>query len=185
MMRDAGGPDETKSLVDWVLERHPETPKTRAKQWIQSGRVSVHSVVIRKPHHLLTDPGDALELLHRHAMNLECGTPWQIHSRVALVYLDWSFAIVNKGPGLISVPAPNCELSALSILADFLAGRLKAQDRGVAGKTVPPVYRRAAAPPGAPARHKTRGGLVHGCQYGAAGEYLPPTQKAHDKTGDS
>jgi 23S rRNA pseudouridine1911/1915/1917 synthase len=40
------------------------------------------------------------------------------------------------------VPAPNCELSALSILADFLAGRLEAQDRGVAGKSLPPPYRR-------------------------------------------
>jgi 23S rRNA pseudouridine1911/1915/1917 synthase len=40
------------------------------------------------------------------------------------------------------VPAPNCELSALSILADFLEGKLKAQDRGVAGKSLPPPYRR-------------------------------------------
>jgi 23S rRNA pseudouridine1911/1915/1917 synthase len=142
MMRDAGGPDETKSLVDWVLEKHPDTPKTRAKQWIQAGRVSVHGVVIRKPHHRLPNPGDGLELLHRHAMNLECGTPWQIHPRVALVYLDSSFAIVNKGPGLVSVPAPNCELSALSILGDFLAGRLKAQDRSVAAKSIPPAFRK-------------------------------------------
>jgi 23S rRNA pseudouridine1911/1915/1917 synthase len=50
--------------------------------------------------------------------------------------------VVNKGPGLISVPAPNTELSALSILQDFLAGRLKARDRGVAGKSLPPAYRR-------------------------------------------
>jgi 23S rRNA pseudouridine1911/1915/1917 synthase len=59
-----------------------------------------------------------------------------------LLYLDSAFAIVNKGPGLISVPAPNCDLSALSILADFLVGKLKAQNRGVAGKSLPPAYRR-------------------------------------------
>jgi 23S rRNA-/tRNA-specific pseudouridylate synthase len=58
-----------------------------------------------------------------------------------LLYLDSVLAIVNKGPGLISVPAANCDLSALSILADFLAGKLKAQQRGVAGKSLPPVYR--------------------------------------------
>jgi 23S rRNA pseudouridine1911/1915/1917 synthase len=75
-------------------------------------------------------------------MTLECGSGWQIHPRVSLLYLDSALAVVNKGPGLVSVPAPNAKLSALSILADFLAGRLKAQDRTVAGKSLPPAYRR-------------------------------------------
>src|SRR5208283_1218294 len=70
------------------------------------------------------------------------GSGWQIHPRVSLLYLDSDLAIVNKGPGLISVPASNCDLSALSILADFLVGKLKARDRGVAGKSLPPAYRR-------------------------------------------
>jgi 23S rRNA pseudouridine1911/1915/1917 synthase len=129
-------------LLHWVLQKHPGTPKSRAKQWILAGRVSVNGVVIRKPHQPLADPGDALELGARHASTLDCGSGWQIHPRVSLLYLDSSLAVVNKGPGLISVPAPNCDLSALSILADFLAGKLKAQDRGVAGKSLPPAYRR-------------------------------------------
>jgi 23S rRNA pseudouridine1911/1915/1917 synthase len=129
-------------LLDWLLRRYPQTPKTRAKQWILAGRVSVNGAVLRKPHQAIPDPGDALELLDRQATTLACGSGWQIHPRVALLYLDAAFAIVNKGPGLIAVPAPNCDLSALSILADFLAGRLRARDRGVAGKSLPPVYRR-------------------------------------------
>ena len=126
--------DKTKvsPLLDWLLRKHPDTPKSRAKQWILAGRVSVNGVIIRKPHQTMPDPGDALELLGRHATTLDCGSGWQIHPRVSLLYLDAALAIVNKGPGLISVPAPNCELSALSILADFLAGKLKARDRGVA-----------------------------------------------------
>ena len=130
---------EVSPLLVWLLRKHPETPKTRAKQWILAGRVSVNGVIIRKPHQTMPDPGDALELLGRHATTLDCGSGWQIHPRVSLLYLDAALAIVNKGPGLISVPAPNCELSALSILADFLAGKLKAQDRGVAGKSLPPA----------------------------------------------
>jgi 23S rRNA pseudouridine1911/1915/1917 synthase len=129
-------------LLHWLLQQYPDTPKSRAKQWIAAGRVSVNGVVIRKPHQLIADPGDTLELGGAHATTLNCGSGWQIHPRVSLLYLDSSIAIVNKGPGLISVPAPNCVLSALSILADFLAGRLKARDRGVAGKSLPPVYRR-------------------------------------------
>jgi 23S rRNA pseudouridine1911/1915/1917 synthase len=132
---------KTGPLLDWLLQHHPDTPKTRAKQWILAGRVSVNGVVIRKPHQIIADPKDALELGGRRATTLDCGSGWQIHPRVSLLYLDSALAIVNKGPGLISVPAANCDLSALSILADFLAGKLRAQDRGVAGKSLPPAYR--------------------------------------------
>jgi 23S rRNA pseudouridine1911/1915/1917 synthase len=58
-----------------------------------------------------------------------------------LLFLDSSLAVVDKGPGLISVPTDDSTISALSILEDFLAGRLKAQDRSVAGKGVPAAYR--------------------------------------------
>jgi 23S rRNA pseudouridine1911/1915/1917 synthase len=133
---------ENRPLLSWLLLKHPETSRTRAKQWILAGRVSVHGVVLRRPHQTLPDPGDGLRLLGRDASSLACGAGWQIHPRVALLHLDSALAIVNKGPGLISVPAPNCDLSALSILADFLAGRLRARDRSVAAKSLPPVYRR-------------------------------------------
>lgn len=96
---------------------------------------------MRKPHALIRAPGDTLELLGRRAGALDCGSGWQIHPRVALLFLDRALAVVNKGAGLISVPAPNAEISALSILADFLAGRLKARQRGVAGKTLPAIFR--------------------------------------------
>ncbi|HLQ75812.1 MAG TPA: S4 domain-containing protein, partial [Terriglobia bacterium] len=133
---------KTSPVLDWLLRKYPDTAKNRAKQWILAGRVSVNGVVIRKPHQTIADPGHTLELGDRHATTLACGSGWQIHPRVSLLYLDSAFAIVNKGPGLIAVPAPNCKLSALSILADFLVGKLKAQDRGGAGKSLPPAYRR-------------------------------------------
>jgi 23S rRNA pseudouridine1911/1915/1917 synthase len=125
-----------------LLRKHPDTPRSRAKQWILAGRVSVNGGVIRKPHQLLPDPGDTLVLRDRHAITLDCGSGWQIHPRVSLLYLDPSLAIVNKGPGLLAVPAVEGELSALSILADFLAGKLRALRRGPGGKSLPPVYRR-------------------------------------------
>jgi len=132
---------ERSPLLEWLLRQYPDTPKSRAKQWILAGRVTVNGEVIRKPHHKIAAT-DSIQLGGKSATTLECGRGWQIHPRVSLLYLDSSLAVVNKGPGLISVPAPNCDISALSILADFLAGKLKAQDRGVAGKTLPPPYRR-------------------------------------------
>jgi 23S rRNA pseudouridine1911/1915/1917 synthase len=133
---------EAKPLLDWLLRKHPDTPRGRAKEWIVAGRVSVNGQVIRKPHQSLPDPGDKLELRARHASTLACGSGWQIHPRVTLLHLDSALAVVNKGPGLISVPAPGCELSALSIVADFLAGKLKPQTRRSAGGSLPPAYRR-------------------------------------------
>lgn len=136
------GEKADRTLLDWVLDQYPDTPKKRAKQWIQAGRVSVNGVIIRQPHHTIPDPGQGLDLMDRQVSTLDCGAGWKIHPRVALLYLDSALAVVNKGPGLISVPAPNSDISALSILADFLAGRLRAQDHGVAGKSLPPPYRR-------------------------------------------
>ena len=134
--------NKERPLLHWLLRRHPDTPKGRAKQWILAGRVSVAGTVIRKPHLMLSDPGEALVLRGRHATTLECGAGWRIHPRVSLLHLDSALAVVNKGPGLISVPGGDGKLSALGILADFLAGKLKAQQRGAAGKSLPPAYRR-------------------------------------------
>jgi 23S rRNA pseudouridine1911/1915/1917 synthase len=134
--------------------------------------------VIRKPHQLLVDPGTSLELLDRRAMTLECGSGWKIHPRVSLLYLDSALAVVNKGPGLISVPAPNAELSALSILADFLAGRLKAQDRSVAGKSLPPAYRRLQPLPVHRLDQYTSGVFCMACNSTARG-HLIEQLKAH------
>src|SRR5204863_568805 len=97
--------DNSRSLLEWLLQKYPDTPRNRAKQWISAGRVSVGGVVIRKPHPTMPDPGDALELHGRHATTLACGSGWQIHPRASVVYLDSALAVGNKGPGLISVPA--------------------------------------------------------------------------------
>lgn len=132
---------ERRPLLDWLLLRHPDTPKTRAKQWIAGGRVSVDGEVIRQPHRLLCDPGAGLSLLGRQAASVEFGPGWRLHPRVSLLFLDAAVAIVNKGPGLISVPAGDGALSALSILADFLAGRLRAASRNPRER-LPAPYRK-------------------------------------------
>lgn len=132
---------EARVLLDGLLLRHPGTPRSRAKQWILAGRVSVNGVVVRKPHQPLAET-DAIELGGRHATTLDCGSGWRVHPRVTLLYLDSSIAVVNKGPGLLSVSAAEGELSALSILADFLEGKLRARDRNIAAKSLPPAYRR-------------------------------------------
>jgi predicted rRNA methylase YqxC with S4 and FtsJ domains len=46
--------DSTKGLsrllLEWLLEKYPDKPKKRAKQWIMAGRVSINGVIIRQPN---------------------------------------------------------------------------------------------------------------------------------------
>ncbi len=133
------------TLLDWLLRKYPDTPKKRAKEWILAGRVRVNGVVIRRPQEVLPDPGADLQLLDRHAQTLECGpTGLPIHPRVTLLHLDAALAVVNKAPSLLSVPAENYELSALTILTDFLAGKIRAVR---IAHNLPPAYRNLQALP--------------------------------------
>src|SRR5437667_1214868 len=123
------------TLLDRLLQKYPETPKKRAKQWIQAGRVSVNGVVLRRPQEVVPE-AVTVELLDRQAQTLDCGpTGLPIHPRLILLHLDAALAVVNKAPSLLSVPAENYELSALSILADVLAGKLRT------AQLIPAAYR--------------------------------------------
>src|SRR5258706_855097 len=135
----------TMTILDWLLHKYPDTPKKRAKQWILAGRVTVNDVVIRRPQEVIPDPHAKVELLDRNATTLACGpTGLPIHPRVILLHLDAALAVVNKAPSLLSVPAENYELSALTILTDFLAGKLRAVRTA---HNLPPAYRNLEALP--------------------------------------
>ena len=127
----------SRTLLDLVLEKFPDTPRKRAKEWIVAGRFSIAGTVLRKPNQLLADPPEALELQGRRLGTLALTEEWRIHPRLSLIYLDASLAVVNKGASLLSVPAPITDLSALSILADFLAGKL----RGLERRHLPAAFR--------------------------------------------
>lgn len=137
---------EKRPLLDWFLAGHPDTPKTRAKQFIAAGRVSVHGEIIRKPHQVIPNPGKDLQLLSRHSVSIDCGQGWRIHPRVTLLYLDSAMAVINKGSGLISVPDQE-HLSALGILQDFISGKLKSRSPECAGATFPPEFRHLTPEP--------------------------------------
>jgi 23S rRNA pseudouridine1911/1915/1917 synthase len=118
------------SLLDALLAKYPDTPRTRAKQWIAAGRVGVNGVVVRRPNHPIAEADAKIELLDRNTTSLNCGRDGlPIHELVTLVYLDSSLAVVNKSAGILSVPAATGEPSSLEILKFKL-------------RTLPPAYRR-------------------------------------------
>jgi len=132
-------------LLEWLLRKYPDTPKKRGKQWIAAGRVGVNGVIVRLPNQLIPDPKKCVGTSRpsRHGVGLR--SRWVADSsarRSAL--LDAALAVCQQGPGLLSVPAQHGDLSALSVLADFLDGKLRAYDRGLDGRgySLPPAYRR-------------------------------------------
>ena len=129
--------ENSRTLLDLVLAKFPDTPRKRAKEWILAGRFSIAGTVLRKPNQLVPDSAGPLELQGRRLGTLALDEEWRIHPRLSLIYLDTSLAIVNKGAGLLSVPAPITDVSALSILTDFLAGKL----RGLERRHLPAAFR--------------------------------------------
>jgi 23S rRNA pseudouridine1911/1915/1917 synthase len=128
-------------LLELVLEKFPDTPRKRAKEWILAGRFSIAGTVMRKPNQLVPNSAGPLELQGRRVTALALDEEWRIHPRLSLVYIDAALAIVNKGAGLLSVPAPITDLSALSILTDFLGGKLRGLGQRTAERRLPAALR--------------------------------------------
>jgi 23S rRNA pseudouridine1911/1915/1917 synthase len=129
---------ESRPLLEWLLAQFPDTPRKRAKQWILAGRVTVDGKIVRRPNERLADPADKLQLLDRQAAAVSFEPEWAIHPRLSLLYLDSSLAIVNKGAGLLSVPAPTSQVSAIELIADVLSGKLRPRQR----MSLPPAFRK-------------------------------------------
>lgn len=131
----------SRTLLELVLEKFPDTPRKRAKEWILAGRFSIAGTVVRKPNQLVSNSAGPLELQGRRLTALTLDEEWRIHPRLSLVYIDAALAIVNKGAGLLSVPAPITDLSALSILTDFLGGKLRGLGQRTAERRLPAALR--------------------------------------------
>jgi 23S rRNA pseudouridine1911/1915/1917 synthase len=113
-------PEIRRPLLEWVLEKFPDTPKKRAKQWILSGRVSVGGKILRKPNEILREVSQKIELLERKSASKEFAHALRIHPKLELLYFDASLAVVVKDAGLLSVPDASHRTSALEILRGFL-----------------------------------------------------------------
>lgn len=119
-------PVEEKTALEWLATHYPESPKKRLKEWFAHGRIQLDGTVITKPHLRLADPGSRL------CLGSTAGAPkvffkrmpTRIHAQLNLLYIDSALAIVNKGPGLLSVPLPDrSQVSALTLLENYLQGK--------------------------------------------------------------
>ena len=134
---------EVKPALEWLSQRYPDSPRKRLKDWFARGRIQLDGVVIKKPHEQMPDPGDRLSMGEPPPPVFFRNMPTRIHAQANLLYIDSSFAIVNKGAGLLSVPVPGSnQVSALSVLEKFLQGKGASeldQQKGVQRKRLVPL----------------------------------------------
>ena len=117
--------EEEKSALEWLAKKYPDSPKKRLKEWFANGRIELDGAVIRKPHLPLRNPKGRLLLGSTDGSPKVFfeRMPTRIHAQVNLLYIDSALAIVNKGPGLLSVPLSRQDQpSALTILEKYLQG---------------------------------------------------------------
>ena len=119
-------PAEEKTALEWLVQKFPDSPKKRLKEWFAHGRVHLDGELLTKPHLRLTDPGARLTMGNTEGTPkiFFKSMPTRIHAQVNLLYIDNALAIINKGPGLLSVPLPGKhQPSALKILDNYLQGK--------------------------------------------------------------
>lgn len=134
---------EVRPALEWLRERYPDSPRKRLKEWFSKGRVMLDGVVLKKPHEQMTDPGDRLLMGDQPPVVFFRHMPMRIHAQANLLYIDSSLAIVNKGPGLLSVPITGSnQASALQVLEKYLQGKGSTEldrQRGVHRKRLIPL----------------------------------------------
>lgn len=111
-----------KTLLDWASGLCPDSPRKRVKEWIVSGRFYLNGEPVTQAGLRLSDPGQALTFGKPDSAVNAWAHRRRISSKLTLLHLDASLAVVDKAAGVLSVPAEGSarDGSALEILADFL-----------------------------------------------------------------
>lgn len=107
--------EETKGLMDFVVNDFPSAPRNDVKKWLKFGHLMINGV-ITNAFDAPVAPGDWVEL------NLT--RPYAVfrNPRMQMVYEDDDIIVVNKGYGLLSVGTGSLkkEITAYQILKDYV-----------------------------------------------------------------
>ena len=104
MARDLPPPTVSGPLLPWLLAALAPTNRTRVKQLLQHGGVSVNGVAVTRHDHPLT-PGDRVSVdrgLPAHATGRAAG-PRPTEGGLPVVYEDAAVVVIDKPAGLLTV----------------------------------------------------------------------------------
>ncbi|MCB1226153.1 MAG: RluA family pseudouridine synthase [Verrucomicrobiales bacterium] len=111
------------TIQSFLIERHPDVPRTRVKQWLRHGAIHVNGSTVTRHDHPL-QPGDRVEI--RKAPAPHPATE-QLRG-LTLIHEDADLLIVEKPAGLLSIAAKNeRERTAYALLTDYVRTRYRGQ----------------------------------------------------------
>lgn len=104
-----------KPLLDRLAELYPESNRTRFRQWIKAGRITVDGAIITDPRSPVTEKSD-VRLGNAQTAGREAIRGGRI------VYEDKDLIVIDKEAGILTVPAPGVrkEQSLLGSLERYL-----------------------------------------------------------------
>lgn len=108
--------DTAVGLMEFVMQRRPDTPRDEIKKWLRHGQLMVGGNVTTQ-FDAPVEPG--MEV----TFNATRAFPKFRHPRVEIVYEDDHVIVINKGYGLLSVAAPGTskrEENAYDIVRNYV-----------------------------------------------------------------
>jgi 23S rRNA pseudouridine1911/1915/1917 synthase len=110
--------DKTLTLIEFLTEHYPDSPRTRIKKLLQSGTVRVNDKPVTH-HSYILKPGDVVEINREAGKASKAGLPFPV------LYEDQDIIVIDKPAGY-PTSSTDGSLSIQEILSEFL----KRQSRG-------------------------------------------------------
>jgi len=123
-------PGGTVPLLQYLFEVMPDTPKTRVRQWLKHGSVSVNGKITTQFDHPL-DAGDEVGLAKE---KMRAVTP-ALQFNLQIVHEDDSLLVIDKPAGLLTIGSEKVPReSAIYALNDYLNKKSAALKKGLVKK---------------------------------------------------
>lgn len=106
------------TLIEFLEEQYPDSPRTRIKKLLQSGKIRIHDKPVTL-HSYKLKPGDVVEISRTGINAAKAGLPFQV------LYDDADVIVVDKPPGK-PTSSTDGSLSIQEIMSEFL----KRESRG-------------------------------------------------------
>jgi 23S rRNA pseudouridine1911/1915/1917 synthase len=100
------------TLIDYLKELYPDSPRTRIKKLLQSGTIRINSTTVTLLSYLLK-PGDVFEIDPQSVQTSKAGLPFPV------LFEDQYIIVIEKPPG-ISTSSTDGSISIQWILSQFL-----------------------------------------------------------------
>ncbi len=100
------------SLIEFLIEQYPDSPRTRIKKLLQSGDIRINNKSVTL-HSYSLKPGDVVEIISQSGIKVKAGLPFPV------LYEDHQVIVVDKPAGT-ATSSVDGSISIYLIISEFL-----------------------------------------------------------------